>query len=354
MDNDTMVEVFKSLNYCQLAKNSIVSKRFCDLIQTHRHKLALLYVDLIETFRKELPTEGFIEVFDKELSPQEYNKWIIRNGYSKQVLLEGQVAGKRRTIYERKVYQLGAHADYNALNHRRADNRTTVFLACVVLNNKNWPLFQHFVRLITDPFIYIRYIEWDAKPDVLNLLAGALNPDYGRIQCRGLTMKFGGNAQEFINSMKDHVLCKEFHIWVEGGVNGCIWMKDGDSNYDKDVFKTGTHCASAINVADYRLSTVIANLVQKFMDLKNSDESQIVNSRQDSLQGQITYTIVDVLKRNYTKFLVKDEINENTRSTDQTFEFFIKKVGKKLQLTVTNSFGLWSCTSEILLKVNNL
>ncbi|KAI1695228.1 hypothetical protein DdX_19699 [Ditylenchus destructor] len=47
LDNGTMVEAFKYLNYCQLAKNSLVSMRFRNVIQTHRHKLAVLYVDSI-------------------------------------------------------------------------------------------------------------------------------------------------------------------------------------------------------------------------------------------------------------------------------------------------------------------
>ncbi|KAI1697034.1 hypothetical protein DdX_18743 [Ditylenchus destructor] len=48
MDNGTMVEAFKFLNYYQLAKNSLVSKRYWNLIRTHRHKLALLDVNYID------------------------------------------------------------------------------------------------------------------------------------------------------------------------------------------------------------------------------------------------------------------------------------------------------------------
>ncbi|KAI1694688.1 hypothetical protein DdX_19983 [Ditylenchus destructor] len=44
MDNGTMVEAFKFLNYYQLATSSLVTKRFRDLIRTHRHKLALLHI----------------------------------------------------------------------------------------------------------------------------------------------------------------------------------------------------------------------------------------------------------------------------------------------------------------------
>ncbi|KAI1693839.1 hypothetical protein Ddc_22513 [Ditylenchus destructor] len=47
LDNGTMVEAFKFLNYCQLATSSHVSKRFWNLIRTHRHKLALLDVNEI-------------------------------------------------------------------------------------------------------------------------------------------------------------------------------------------------------------------------------------------------------------------------------------------------------------------
>ncbi|KAI1709855.1 hypothetical protein Ddc_13681 [Ditylenchus destructor] len=39
MDNGTTVEAFKFLNYYQLAKKSLVSKRFRNLIQIHRHSL---------------------------------------------------------------------------------------------------------------------------------------------------------------------------------------------------------------------------------------------------------------------------------------------------------------------------
>ncbi|KAI1696001.1 hypothetical protein DdX_19270 [Ditylenchus destructor] len=45
MDNGTMVEALKYLNYCQLANCSFISKRFCDMIRAHGHKLALRYVD---------------------------------------------------------------------------------------------------------------------------------------------------------------------------------------------------------------------------------------------------------------------------------------------------------------------
>ncbi|KAI1694323.1 hypothetical protein Ddc_22197 [Ditylenchus destructor] len=58
MDNGTMVNAFKFLNYMQLAKTSLVSKRFSNLIRTHRHTLALLYVYDINMYR--IPFSAFV------------------------------------------------------------------------------------------------------------------------------------------------------------------------------------------------------------------------------------------------------------------------------------------------------
>ncbi|KAI1703433.1 hypothetical protein Ddc_16541 [Ditylenchus destructor] len=178
MDNDTLVEAFKYLNYMQLAKNSLVSKRFWNLIRTHRHSLALLYVPWItmaltcqvsRILRTDLP--AFIEIFSKSLSAKEYSEWVVRSQYSRQIPYEGGVARK-------KFYHLMAFADYNAdgiSNFRSAvpkrvmvKDRMTVLNAYAELNHQNWPLFQHFVRLITDPFIYICTLELTDQNDVLN------------------------------------------------------------------------------------------------------------------------------------------------------------------------------------------
>ncbi|KAI1696192.1 hypothetical protein Ddc_20635 [Ditylenchus destructor] len=114
MDNGTMVEAFKYLNYCQLAKNSLVSMRFRNVIQTHRHKLALLYVRYIE-IESITNVPHVIKVFDKELSSQEYNDWVIRNQYSKEVPLEDQVACTESTQNIPNGYLLNAYAYYKDL-----------------------------------------------------------------------------------------------------------------------------------------------------------------------------------------------------------------------------------------------
>ncbi|KAI1693764.1 hypothetical protein Ddc_22544 [Ditylenchus destructor] len=194
LDNGTMVQVFKYLKYCGLAKTSLVSKRFCDLIRTHRHTLALLDVKSIKMHKytdvNHSPTG--IEIFDKVLSAGEYNEWVIRNGYSKQIPLETQIAGMQSTQYERKVYRLSAHADYKdstpALERKSFSLKgLQIFFASIELNHENWPVFQHFFRILTDPFVYIRGMELSTQNDALNLLTGAINPDYGRLKCHTLS-----------------------------------------------------------------------------------------------------------------------------------------------------------------------
>ncbi|KAI1727305.1 hypothetical protein Ddc_04605 [Ditylenchus destructor] len=117
MDNGTMVEAFKYLDYCGLAKKSLVSKRFRNVIQTHRHSLARLCVEHI-WMNRYLPTElefhrkpDGIEIFGKTLSAEEYDEWVICNRYSKQVPSEGQVVQKESTQNDCYVYNLYAAED---------------------------------------------------------------------------------------------------------------------------------------------------------------------------------------------------------------------------------------------------
>ncbi|KAI1691648.1 hypothetical protein Ddc_24094 [Ditylenchus destructor] len=242
MDNGTMVETFKFLNYYQLATNSLVSKRFWNLIRTHRHKLALL--DVNEIFMDSYVANqdpAVIKMFNEELSPEEYNEWIVRNGYSKQVPLEGQIAGKESTENGRDIYEFWANVSQS-----------------VELNDETWPLFQHFIRLLVDPFIYIRSLLLYSLTGVFTLLAGAINSDLnrGRLQCEKLNIYFNGDTQKFIVWIKDHVRCDEFQIYLDRGSN---------NDYDEelsDFFLTGASCTSTINVIEYDLSKVIVDLVQ--------------------------------------------------------------------------------------------
>ncbi|KAI1692231.1 hypothetical protein DdX_21371 [Ditylenchus destructor] len=302
MDNGTMVEAFKFLNYCQLAKSSLVSKRFWNLIQTHRKSLALLYVDYIFTESYVAYQDpALIKIVNNDISLGEYNEWIARNGYSKQVPFEGRIAGNKiagrgrrsRTNYARDIYEFSAAICQNP-NSRHVS--TTVFYARNELKDENWPVFQHFIRLLMDPFIYIRYLSLEPQKDVLSLLAGAMNPDRDRLQCKRLNIRFNDDTQKFVVWVKNHARCNE--IVIEGSFY---------SNYDKelfDFFMTASPCTSAINVIYYDFSKVIVDLVQKFMGLKSRDEYQMVESIRGNVKDQ---RVVEELKRNYSQFIAEEE-----------------------------------------------
>ncbi|KAI1690445.1 hypothetical protein DdX_22470 [Ditylenchus destructor] len=264
MDNGTMIESFKFLNYYQLAKNSLVSKRYRNLIRTHRHKLALLDVDNIYMNSYVSNQDHFVvRMFNEVLSLEGYNKFIVRNGYSKH---EDEVAGKETPENGRVIYALFANVYPIPNNHHGI--AATVFSARAELKDENWPLFQHFFRLLMDPFIYIRTLALNPQKHVFSALAVTMNPDRDRLQCQQLNIRFNGDTKKFIIWVKNHVRCDEFVIYG-----------NSDSNYDEellDFFMTGAPCTSAIKVTNYDLSKVIVDLVRKFKALKNGDEYQIV------------------------------------------------------------------------------
>ncbi|KAI1694273.1 hypothetical protein Ddc_22218 [Ditylenchus destructor] len=336
MDNGTMVEAYKYLNYCQLAKNSLVSKKFRDLIQTHRHRLALLYVDSIHmsSFQSD---RAAINVFDKELSPEAYNEWVIRNNYSKQIPIESQVASEESTQSITNGYGLAAYACYKDSSHRGCYDTTSVFSAHVELNHENWPAFQHFVRLATDPFIYIGCVRLTYQNDVLNLLAGAINSDHDRLQCKELNFNLKGNSQKSITWIKNHVRCNKLYIFGKG-----------DLNQDEaflDFFVTGANCTPSIDISYRDLSKVVTDFVQKFMDLKNSGESQLV----EAIKGYFVTRAVELFKRDHARFIVKED--KDDRCATHIFEFVNADIKKKLQLTTVNR-GYLGINFSI--KINNL
>ncbi|KAI1695626.1 hypothetical protein Ddc_21128 [Ditylenchus destructor] len=338
VDNDAMVETFKFLDYCQLAKNSLVSKRFRDLICDHRHKLPLLYVDGIymnEVTRSYNLEPAVIIMFHKELSPEEYNEWVICNNYSMQIPPEYQFYEYESGQYDEKAYQLRVNLGYKDSHYFESEVDACadchVFFACAIVNHKNWPLFQHFIRLLTDPFIYIRYLTLKPLKVFLNLLTGAINSGSGRLKCdtlaitlqrRTLIEPIRINSRKFLSWIKEHVLCDEFCVFGNNYYD--------TSNHDEgllDFFMTGANCASEICVGYYDISEVIFDYVERFVNLKASDEYQMV----ESIQCYGGCGAIEVLKRYYDKFVTKEEKDHGYNVL--LFELTNNSVEKKLQIT---------------------
>ncbi|KAI1710265.1 hypothetical protein Ddc_13550 [Ditylenchus destructor] len=335
LDNDTMVEVLKHLNYCQLAKSCLVSKRYRDVIQKNRHKLALLKVnDIGIIYVPDNPS--YINMFGKVLSREAYNDWVIRNHYSEQVPLESQFDEMQITQYERRVYQLWAYTKYTNPNN---SGSKTVFYANAEFSHENWSVFQHFVRLLTDPFIYIRHVELVTQNDVLSLLAEAIKPD--RLKCKLLNLYLRDDTQKFITRIKDHVFCNEFDIRVDIG-----------SNYAEEflnLFMTGRNCTSEICAENFDLCDVILGFIQKFMQLKSCDENQLV----ESICGNVLNQSVEGMKRSFTELIAKEE--EGYRSNMRIIEFVNNDIGKKLLLTIENlNIADDNSMSNFWIKINNL
>ncbi|KAI1696983.1 hypothetical protein DdX_18754 [Ditylenchus destructor] len=247
-------------------------------------------------------------MFNKELPPDEYNKWIVRNGYSKEIPVEDQTAGKENTENDRNIYMFGANVYQNS---------STQYYACAEVKDDNWPVFQHFIHLLMEPFIYIRSLSLITQKDVLNLLTGEMSPDHGRLQCEQLIIYFEDDSQKFIAWIKDHVRCDEFQI-----------LLDRDSNCDEelhDLFLTGAPCTSSIRVIHYDLSKVIVHLMQAIMDLKNRDEYQMI----ESILGNVNdRELVEALKDNCAEFFAEGEQFENDYGPIKVIRFINSDIKK--------------------------
>ncbi|KAI1702059.1 hypothetical protein DdX_15745 [Ditylenchus destructor] len=357
MDNGTMVEIFKYLNYCQLAKSSLISKRIWNLIQTHRHKLTLLFVYNIE-MRRIVTVPAHIEMFDKMLSPEAYNEWIVRNNYTKRLPREGQadvswilkliLSMSGSTQNDPEDYELVAKANYK--NSKRAwGDSITVIRARAALNHEYWPLYQHFIRLLTDPFVFICHLQWVPQNDVLNFLTRTNITNRNRLQCEYLTFNLPtcDDVQKYLNWTKTYMLCDVYQFHCDRTVT----CRDEEL---LDFFLTAAPCTSEINVKYYEPYKVIIEFVKKFMDLESWDEKRIV----ESIKCNVWHGSVDELKRKYEKFIVNEESDQHCGSTTHIFEFDNDVIGKKLQLTAkvcdNNAYYFHIHESCFVLKIENM
>ncbi|KAI1702026.1 hypothetical protein Ddc_17306 [Ditylenchus destructor] len=361
LDNGTMVHVFKYLNYCQLAKKNLVSKRFWNVISTNRHRLTRLLVDDISMTPCYGDTSTEIQVFNEDLTPEEYNEWTICNRYLKQIPLDNQISaqGSRRG---NSSYHLSANTKDPIFrrNIYHPINENSAFSAFAKVTDEKWPLFEHFIRLLIDPFISIKRIELSSENDVLNALTKAVTKE-NRLRSKVLTFNANGSIQNFLVWIKDYVSCDAFVFDADQRLNvsECV-DEDGNyhsisnsdvyKNYDKQLFDfcvTGAGCASAITINYYDFSRGIGDLMQKFMDIKSADDCQLFQSIESSSALTEGYYAYD-LKEKFEEFLVKgdDEFDDNGSDESEdgdvsfdddgymklTFELCNTDIKKKLEL----------------------
>ncbi|KAI1698170.1 serpentine type 7TM GPCR chemoreceptor str domain-containing protein [Ditylenchus destructor] len=137
--------------------------------------------------------------------------------------------------------------------------------------------------------------------------------------------------------LPDCVRCNRFFISDEADLN--------QNEALLDFLLTGAHCTPSIKIGYRDLSKVVVDFVQKFMDLKDSDGSQLV----EAIEGNTKSQDIELLKRDYAKFCAKEERND--RSNTHIFEFVNDNIGKKLQLTAKTYESLMP---DFSIKVNNL
>ncbi|KAI1731281.1 hypothetical protein Ddc_00087 [Ditylenchus destructor] len=339
MDNGTMVEAFKYLDYSQLAKRSLISKGYRDLIRTHRHSLPRHEVFWMKMEPVE-QVETYVQMFHEELSAETYDEWVIRNQYSKQIPLESQIVGEESTQLDRCFYELQAWVD-------PPDPNTRFLSAYAELNHDNWPLFQHFVRLLSDPFVYFRLLVLDSQNDVLKLLTGVINPDRGRLQCEEIQSQLHVNIPKFINWAKDHIRCLRFSIDLVT-----------DSDLDQELlnfFVTGARCTSAVIVQLYNMYDVVVDFVKKFRDLQSGDEYQFVQ-RISSSETHGEDEVAQLLKDEFHDSFVGEEFEQFDKEY-ATYKFeFNNGIGKKLLLSLHTSIdvNVGSYTTQFSVDIKDL
>ncbi|KAI1693331.1 hypothetical protein DdX_20735 [Ditylenchus destructor] len=189
---------------------------------------------------------------------------------------------------------------------------------------------RNLTSLLTDPFIYIHFLGLTSQTDVCNLLAAAAVPGRRRLQCGEFVFYLEGYTQKLIKWAKDHVHCVKFRTAVS----------HSSSSRDKqllDFFATGSDCTSEIRISHctfiYALvsKVVLIGLVQKFVELKSSEECKLV----ESIDGYVSKLTAKAFVSKYEKFFVKEVKSLFGDSTAQVFEFVNVDIRKKLKLTIT-------------------
>ncbi|KAI1710942.1 hypothetical protein Ddc_13140 [Ditylenchus destructor] len=220
MNNVILLETFKFLRYSQVAKSSLVSKKFRDFICIHRQSLARLRVRRMHMQTSKYSERDDVELFNTPLNRDDYDTWVSRYGYSKRDPFLDQDTGNPKARYHIR-YSLLAWTFPSSFQEEEPPNiygnnifspRISVFFATPELNQDNWPLFQHFFNLLNDPFIFIEELELTPPENqVWKLLIDSTpqiqkSAGIKRIQRYRVSLFPEGNNQECLRWLKTGVL----------------------------------------------------------------------------------------------------------------------------------------------------
>ncbi|KAI1706611.1 hypothetical protein Ddc_15192 [Ditylenchus destructor] len=354
VDDHTLEQTFKFLGYFQLAKSSLVSRRFSRVIQSNRSRLAKLRVKKLLMDRRIRIHQNFITVCDVEFNPNEYREWAYPYGYTKGYRFDSPVVAVTAAYDSRSPERREQHHSFirlQALAYEDSNTLVTVFSAVTStkLSYDNWPLYQHFIRLLNDPFAYFERL---TLISFQNFAWNALVENYGS-RNRSVTCKYAKILLEDDS--------KDFLVWIKQNVvsEDLSLRRYETSTYDQDdtvsFLSTGQKCASSVVLRDEvyngeHLIGAIYDLIEKFLDLETSIQCQMISS----INFRHICNLSERFLTNFARAFVRDEIVEDSFS--RIYQFMNRNIKKKLEvkIEIVNIIDPHSTIDHCFMNLENL
>ncbi|KAI1715338.1 hypothetical protein Ddc_10994 [Ditylenchus destructor] len=344
---DVMIDSLRFLNYCDLAKTSLISKKLSEFIQTHRSSLTLLRVKemIMEYHEKQVP-DGYSRtsysttmLFGVKKFDLDHDDWIESNGYSatfefkpKEVDLENLF--QKQPPKPTNCISLHASARYHESGSCIKEDSaplTVVFSTFVKPKfnrldcRRHWPMLQHFVRLLSDPFVYFESIHLvSLKNELWKPLVKNLKLTLNRTLCNGAEIRLENNAGEFLDWMKNYLRCSQLSLRSTGSPNDEL----------ATFLLSGSKCTSHAMISGTYNRALEHNLVARFLTLKQDDRDQMIPSI--SFPWMISvHTIKEMFGDTFSEFLVREE--NTLESFLQVYEFTNRDIMQKLEVEFCKS-----------------
>ncbi|KAI1692016.1 hypothetical protein DdX_21492 [Ditylenchus destructor] len=353
---DVMIDSLRFLNYCDLAKASLISKKLSEFIQTHRSSLPFLRVKemLMEYHEEQLPDRysrksfSTITLFGVKNFDLDHKDWIKSNGYSATFEFEHKQSppepSNRISLHAAARF----HESGSCIKEDSAP-LTVVFSTFVKPNfhridcRRHWPMLQHFVRLLSDPFVYFERIQLvSLRNELWKPLVKNLKLTLTRTLCNDAEVCVENNAGEFLNWMKNYLRCSHLSLRSTGSPNDELAA----------FLLSGSTCTPLAVISGTYNKELEHNLVARFLTLKQIDRDQVIPSI--SFPWMISvHTIKEMFEDKFSDFLVREE--NTSESFLQVYEFTNSDIMQKLEVEFCKSrermhLSLANC----FMKVKNL